>query len=579
MFVRTKSSPNSPRKTVQIVESVRNGKSVSQKIVQYIGVAQDAESLQKLQLLARQVIVELEEQRKAASSQPELFELEHVYEKAVDDSVTVKVRNLQNESTVVEGPMEAVERMFSYLGYDRVFGNSTREAGHRTLLKQLIAGMLARPSSKLGLSEWFASACATDVSEDRMYRFLDALHKKEDRIKQVVRQNTEDLLLARPTLMLFDVTTLHNESQIEDNLRKFGFSKANKANETQTVLALATTPDGMPLWYELFPGNTYEGDTLRKFIDTWRREEYPESKGVIVADSAMSAAAGLTDIGSLNLNYVVGARLKNMSKALKEKILTPSLYTDLSAEDDTLRYQVIRRAKDNIVVVYSANRARHDAKKRERLLVALKKKLGKSGEIKSSSVQSKKGRARYLKSTTDENETIYVLDEEKIAQDAQWDGIYGMVTDLPVEKIGDIREILSHYRSLWRIEESFRISKSGLKIRPIFHSKEERIRAHISLVYMAYACIRHLQMRLKLTQNVAMSVDVIREALLSVTSSLIRDKSTGVLYRFPKVLSTNAARIYRSLGIRHSTSPTQITSMAKYRARSRYLRGEGVPES
>ena len=146
------------------------------------------------------------------------------------------------------------------------------------------------------------------------------------------------------------------------------------------------------------------------------------------------------------------------------------------------------------------------------------------------------------------------------------------MTDLPVSDIEEIKSVLSHYRSLWRIEESFRISKSGLKIRPIYHHKEERIHAHVSLIYMAYACIRHLQMRLQLTQHVDMSVDKIREALIGVTSSLIRDKSSGALYRFPIRLSPEASQIYKSLGLKHSTRPTEITSMSKYRARRKYLR-------
>ena len=89
----------------------------------------------------------------------------------------------------------------------------------------------------------------------------------------------------------------------------------------------------------------------------------------------------------------------------------------------------------------------------------------------------------------------YVLDEEMISNDVKWDGLYGVVTDLPVSGIEEIKSVLSHYHYLWRIEESFRISKSGLKIRPLYHHKEERIRAHIALIYMAFACVRHLQMR------------------------------------------------------------------------------------
>jgi hypothetical protein len=580
MFIRTKTSPNSPRKTVQIVESVRSGQTVKQRIVQYIGVASDDEGLAKLILLAKQVMGNLKKERKAKSPQQSLFheteliEENQSFERAVGGEATARIVALENESTVIEGPMEVAEKIFSSLGYDSIFGNAAREVGHRTLLKRLLAGILGRPASKLSMSEWFAESCAIDVSADRIYRFLDGLHKREGRVKKVVRQNSEGLLLSPPTLMLFDVTTIYNESTKEDDLRKCGYSKDNKVNETQTVLALATTPEGLPLWYELFPGHTYEGETFRKFVDTWRREEYPGSEGVVVADSAMFQAGGISSLREKKLHYVIGARLKSLGRKMKEKVLNSELYFELPDGEGSERYLAISHGDSSLVVTYSARRASKDAKKRERLLAGLKKKLNKSGEIKSSSVRSNKGRSRYLKASDGKEASGYVLDEEKIASDAKWDGLHGVVTDLPVSGINDIKNVLSHYHSLWRIEESFRISKSGLKIRPIYHHKEERIRAHIALIYMAFACIRHLQARLKLTQQIDMSVDEIRKALIGVTSSLIRDKSNGALYRFPKRVSPQASLIYKSLGLKRGTHPTQITSLAQYRARRKYLREE-----
>ena len=567
---------------MQIVESIRKGKSVSQHIVQYIGVASDDDTLTKLRLLAKQVMERLEQERKGKDRQMELFleselpEENQPFEISVNNDTTVKITNLENESTVIEGPMEVVEKIFNYMGYDRIFGNTARDVGNRTLLKQMLAGILAHPASKLSMSEWFAQACAIDVSEDRIYRFLDGLQKREDRVKKIVRNNSEGLFESSPTLMLFDVTTIYNESTREDNLRKNGYSKDNKVNETQTVLALATTPEGLPLWYEIFPGNTYEGETFRKFVDRWRLEEYPRSEGVVVADSAMFQAGGIASLREKKLHYVVGAKLKSLGREMKEHILNKESYSELSCCEGTERYTVISHGEDNILVTYSARRASKDAKKRERLVAKLKKKLNKSGEIKPSSVKSNKGHSRYLKASGGHEAEGYVLDEEKISNDARWDGLHGVVTDLPVSGICDIKSILSHYHSLWRIEESFRISKSGLKIRPIYHHKEERIRGHVALIYMAFACIRHLQTRLKLTQHVDMSVEEIRKALLGVTSSLVRDKSSGVLYRFPKSLSPESSRLYKSLGIRHSTRPTEITSMSKYRARRKYLRGSQI---
>ena len=578
MFIRTKSSPNSTRKTVQIVESVRNGRAVSQRIVQYIGVASNNEELTKLNLLAGQILERIKAERAADDTQRLLFSPEELpldsssYEKQLEEDLTVRVTNLLNEATVIEGPMEVAEKIFTHMGYDRIFGNSGRDVGNRTLLKQLLGGILAHPSSKLSMSEWFAEFCATSVSEDRIYRFLDELQKREDRVKRVVRENSEGLFPAAPTLMLFDVTTLYNESFVEDELRKPGYSKDNKINETQTVLALATTPEGFPLWYELFPGNTYEGETFRKFVSTWRGEEYPGSEGVVVADSAMFSAACVESLAEQGLHYVLGARLKSLSQNMKALILDSSSYRELPGMDGEVRYIVAKRGDENLLITWSAKRAANDAKKRERLIVRLNKKLNKSGKISPAKVKSNKGTTRYLRIAAGEAPKGYEIDEEKIASDAKWDGLHGVLTDMPVSNEEEIRSVLSHYHSLWRIEESFRLHKSGLKIRPIYHYKRERILGHIALIYMAFACVRHLQARVKVLQKTDMSVEEIRHALLGVTSTLVRDKSDGRLYRLPKQLSSAAGKLYRSLGLKHSTRPTEITSMRKYRLRREYLR-------
>ena len=126
------------------------------------------------------------------------------------------------------------------------------------------------------------------------------------------------------------------------------------------------------------------------------------------------------------------------------------------------------------------------------------------------------------------------------------------------------------YHDLWHIEESFRIKKHSLKIRPIFHWLEDRIRAHISICYMGFAMCRHLQYRTRLQQKKDLSVESIREGLLGVKSTIIEDTPTEKRYRFPVGLSEQAKRIYKTMGIRRSTTPTEITEPEKYQNRMKY---------
>lgn len=142
------------------------------------------------------------------------------------------------------------------------------------------------------------------------------------------------------------------------------------------------------------------------------------------------------------------------------------------------------------------------------------------------------------------------------------------MTDLPLGTEEEIREALSHYHSLWKIEESFRISKSDLKIRPMYHWTESRIRGHIALCYISFAMMRQLQKRLLLQQQDQMSVKRIQgRPLLGETSVIIRDKSNGRRLRVPMEQTSEMKKINKVLGIKRTTVPREITSMVQYRNR------------
>ena len=556
------------------------GKRVSQRIVQHIGVAFDEKELAELVRIGEQFIIEFEEKIKAADGQTTLFSEEDIpsektgeapYETELSEDSAVKAVHLLNEETVIEGPMEVVERLFNHMGLARIFSNASRDYGKRTLLKQVLGGMLCAPSSKRAMAEWLSDSCGSAVKLDRLYRLVEAMGEREERVKHVVRGESEGLFTETPTLMLFDVTTLYFESFKEDALRQCGYSKDNKYKETQVVLALAATPQGLPLWYELFPGKTSEGATLDSFVKTWRKEEYPESSGVVVADRAMGAARNMEHLKEQGLDYVLGAKLKSMNHTLKSDILARQDYTELEYGAHTVLYKIIRLEDSNLLVTWDEKRAKKDRSDREKLVVRAKKKLNTAGRAGAKQLTGNRGTMRYLRET---GKSVYVLDEEKIAAESRWDGLHGLKTSLPLETEEEIRAALSHYASLWRIEESFRIKKHELKIRPIYHWTEKRIRGHIALSYLVFACLRQLELRVELQQKERMSPEKLRKTILGITSTIMRDKTTGKSYRFPKQLSGAAKKIYRSLGIKHSTSVKEILSKEKYRNRIRYLDSE-----
>ena len=147
-----------------------------------------------------------------------------------------------------------------------------------------------------------------------------------------------------------------------------------------------------------------------------------------------------------------------------------------------------------------------------------------------------------------------MLDEDKIAKDACWDGLHGVVTN---SNNCSEQEILEHYHGLWQIEAAFRVSKHDLKIRPIFHWTADRIRAHIAIAFICLVCVRHLEYRVGL-QHERYSPEVIRVALTGIQTSILKDESSGEFYGVPSSGSSVACKIYQSMGFKHSTVPFKL---------------------
>lgn len=624
MFIRVKSSKLSPRKYVQVVESVRTGKRVSQVIREHVGVAYDEQQLQELKVLGQKFIDLMNEKKQPYL--PGLGPLENpeAWERPVKDGERVNLRTLKNLEQVTEGPEEVVESLFASLGFESIFGVSTRGKGSTNVLKKCLTCALANPASKRGMTRWLDEVGGTELSLNKIYRMMDGLAKRTERVREIVARETLSLFKPKASLMLFDVTTLYFESFEADELRVSGYSKDNKIKETQVVLALAVTPEGFPLWYQLFPGNTYEGHTLLPVLKKCMETFSPQDT-VVVADRAMFTEENLAEVEKAGCSFVLGAKLRGLNQTMKDKILDAENYSPLSplsplsggqnkgkvsegleesktseaseapkvpqaaegtglekawdeaccedfdeAADTPSRWFSLplgKGEKRNLLVTWSEKRARKDWADRERLLVRLRKKLDGKKALPGKTLVTNRGTNKFLTLEQDKEQDRYILDPEKIQQDSQWDGLHGVVTNLPVQDAAQAYTLLDHYSSLWRIEESFRVNKHDLSIRPVYHWAPRRIEAHIALTYLAFALLRHLQFRVAARQHTIMSAGTIRNALLGVQATLMKDGETGKLYRFPKVMSETARKIYRSLGLTRGMGNTEILSLQKYRNR------------
>lgn len=567
MFIRVKSTPNSPRKSVQICENIREGSRVKQQVVRHVGIAQNESHLSELKKLAATIKMQILEERTGASfwTLPEQLEeerapcnvpLEHIAQSGDStlpdlrsegapqmdsNTITVDLQNLREQQRIVEGFHEVFGKLFIELGFHSFLGKK-----HSEVLQDVLIARVANPASKHATQAILAADFGRDIPLERIYRMMDALVIKKDIVQQRVFSATEQLCFSGATVLLFDVTTLYFESVEVDEMRNFGFSKDQQFQTTQVVVALATTSDGLPVGYRLFSGNTAEISTLLLCLEDWKKT-LPIEKVIFVGDRGMMSEKNLQSLEESKITYVVGAKLKKMTSTVQDKILAGSRQ---GKEDPKAAIQdLILENGRRLVVSHSFERANKDRKDRERGIAKIRKKIGKGKNLKK--LIPNHGYQKFLKT---EGEGILTLDEDKISAQELWDGFHGVITNA-LDK--DVHEILTHYSRLWVIEESFRIQKHHLSMRPIYHFKPERVEAHVLLCYMAFTMIRHLEFRME-KQQTKVTIDEMRNELWRVQSSILKDQVTDKIYKIPSSMPPQAKKIYQVFGIKRVLQPHEL---------------------
>lgn len=364
-------------------------------------------------------------------------------------------------------------KLFTEIGFDQI---------DSPLFKPLVLGRIAYPVSKLKTTDYWLGHYNLSINVVNVYRYLDKLHKEQKGlIESISFQHTQQLLGKDSIQMVFyDVTTIYFEAEREDELRKIGFSKDGKAQQPQIVLGLLVSKGGYPLAYDIFEGNKYEGDTMLPVIDTFR-DKYGFQQITIIADAGLLSKANVEELTSEQHQYILGARIKNESGSIKEKIHSARLKDGQSV--------VVKKDKDtSLIIHYSAKRAKKDAYNRERGFKRLQKLLG-SGKLTKANINNR-GYNKYLKM---DGQVKVSIDEKKFEQDAQWDGLKGYQTNTTLST----KEVINNYKELWKIEKAFRVSKHDLKIRPVFHRAKRRIEAHICLSFVAYKIYKELERQLE----------------------------------------------------------------------------------
>lgn len=325
------------------------------------------------------------------------------------------------------------------------------------LLKDLVTIRIFEPASKLRSLELMEQYFGIHHSRKTYYKLAPDWIALKDEVERKIVNFARGYYCFNYDLLFYDVTTLYFETFEEDELRKNGFSKDNKSQQPQILVALMVTKEGFPIAYEIFSGNTFEGHTIipvvNGFIKRNRVKEF-----TVVADAAMISTENIRQLTQNNINYIVGARLGNIPTKLLDTI-----DKNLCREDGkSIR---LKTENGNLICSYSSVRYRKD-------LYEMNKQIDKAKRVVES--PSKNKRLKFIQTNNQKIE----LNEKLINKTQKLLGIKGYYTNQE-ESVADNKTIIERYHELYRIEQAFRISKSDLQTRPIFHFKEQPIKLHM----------------------------------------------------------------------------------------------------
>jgi transposase len=432
------------------------------------------------------------------------------------------------------GAVKVIDKLWEEFELDSFFSKQKSKTtfDFKKILRLLVLDRFMNPRSKL---KTYQNACEyfgidnEKIELQHIYRSLDLLAKLKPNLEKHLFNINSQSFKMKVDIVFYDATTVYFESKNSDELRDFGFSKDCMFNDVQVVLGLIMDSMGRPVALEIFPGNTFDGHTVLQSI-TSLKEKFNINKLIFVGDRGICNEGNLFDLVQAGYEYIVGMPVKRSSKAFKESVLDLESYELIDIEEKA-KYKIIDqtvefckkeskekiKVEERVICTWTQSRAKKDARDRQVLIEKAQEVLEGKSKLR------KQGKAKYLTL----KEEIKYLDEAKILEDERWDGIYAIRTNnTTLSK----EEICNQYHQLWKIEDCFRVMKSHLKIRPIYHWKETRVTGHLVLCFLTFVFERHLEIELR-KQNITTSPTKIRQAIAEMQASLVEVNQQEYLMR------------------------------------------------
>lgn len=359
-------------------------------------------------------------------------------------------RGVRVEKGYLEEAYDYLNSIYDKIGFNQI-GND--------VLKHFAIIRVLEPASKTRSIILIKKYFEIDYKKTTVFREFDKLIDLKEAAESIAIKYAKDNLNFNFSLVFYDVTTLYFETHTEDDFRRNGFSKDNKINQPQILVGLVVNETGFPIYYDIFRGNTFEGKTIIPIILSLR-EKYQIGKFTVVADAAMLSHENLVRLEEQGIDYVIGARIGNLN--LDE-------VSSIARKLDSTDQKIVRC--DNVLYEYSVSRAKKDKIDNDRQIEKARYYLNNpSKAIKKSKFLSNNGKRGFK------------LNETLIEKHRLLEGIKGYKTNL--QNLSE-ELLIARYKDLWRVEQLFRMAKSDLEARPIYHRKQNSIKYHLLIVFVA----------------------------------------------------------------------------------------------
>lgn len=408
----------------------------------------------------------------------------------------------------------AFSSIYHILEIDKFMINRQRstkiEASTNNIMKLLIYSRLLDPGSKkqaFDNRDMFFEK--TNYSLDDVYRALTFFNEKGNELQLWIHDRVKEIYGRDTSLVYYDVTNYYFESDKEDEFRRKGVSKEHRPNPI-VQMGLFMDTNGIPITYDLYTGNTNDCLTYRPTFSRMKKE-FDLGKVIIVADKGMNTGDNINYTLSANDGFVFSQTARGANKELKDCIKSKEGYEQYGADFKwkerlypsdiwitTTSGKKIKKTIDVKQVIFYSEKYAKKARYERAKAIEKAKKLIKSPSSFNRSTSH--GAAGYVKNLTFVNDTgeiadanALILDEKKIKDQEELDGYYVLITSEYEKSASEIIEI---YRGLWKIEESFKVTKSDLETRPVFVSTEEHIKAHFLTCFIALVIARILEFKL-----------------------------------------------------------------------------------